>query len=80
MTPAVNSPAILNMFGSINSKPWRLEWGPPQRKYIDGHELRIRMELPAARRNVPAAPLPAGPAAPVNPFPDGLPDGVSESG
>jgi hypothetical protein len=31
--------------GSINGKPWRLEWGPPQRKYIDGHELRIRMEL-----------------------------------
>jgi soluble lytic murein transglycosylase-like protein len=44
---------------------------------------RIRMELPAARRNVPAAPLPAppaAPAAPVHPFPDGLPDGVSESG
>ena len=31
--------------GSISGKPWRLEWGPPQRKYIDGHELRIRMEL-----------------------------------
>lgn len=41
---------------------------------------RIRMELPAARRNVPPAPLPSAPAAPVHPFPDGLPDGVSESG
>lgn len=25
--------------------PWRLEWGPPQRAYIAGRELRIRMEL-----------------------------------
>lgn len=31
--------------GQIDGKPWRLEWGPPQRQYIDGHELRIRMEL-----------------------------------
>lgn len=31
--------------GNLGGKPWRLEWGPPQRKYIDGHELRIRMEL-----------------------------------
>jgi len=31
--------------GAIDGKPWRLEWGPPQRPYIQGHELRIRMEL-----------------------------------
>jgi hypothetical protein len=31
--------------GGMESKPWRLEWGPPQRQYIDGQELRLRMEL-----------------------------------
>lgn len=31
--------------GGMESKPWRLEWGPPQRQYIEGHELRLRMEL-----------------------------------
>lgn len=31
--------------GGMDSKPWRLEWGPPQRTYIEGHELRLRMEL-----------------------------------
>src|SRR6195952_5595647 len=31
--------------GAIDNKPWRIEWGPPQRSYIEGHELRIRMEL-----------------------------------
>ncbi|MEO8154322.1 MAG: hypothetical protein ABI605_14735 [Rhizobacter sp.] len=31
--------------GGMDSKPWRLEWGPPQRLYIEGHELRLRMEL-----------------------------------
>jgi hypothetical protein len=31
--------------GGMESKPWRLEWGPPQRNYIAGHELRLRMEL-----------------------------------
>jgi hypothetical protein len=31
--------------GTFDDKPWRLEWGPPQRSYILGHELRIRMEL-----------------------------------
>ena len=24
---------------------WRLEWGPPQRSYLLGHELRLRAEL-----------------------------------
>jgi len=31
--------------GALDGKPWRLEWGPSQRPYIQGHELRIRMEL-----------------------------------
>jgi hypothetical protein len=31
--------------GSFSNKPWRLEWGPPQRSYIQANELRIRMEL-----------------------------------
>lgn len=31
--------------GNIGGRPWRLEWGPPQRAYILGHELRLRMEL-----------------------------------
>ena len=31
--------------GAFNGMPWRLEWGPPQRDYIDGPELRLRMEL-----------------------------------
>jgi hypothetical protein len=31
--------------GSFGARPWRLEWGPPQRAYITAHELRIRMEL-----------------------------------
>src|SRR6185369_10552085 len=31
--------------GEFGRRPWRLEWGPPQRSYIAGHELRIRMEL-----------------------------------
>jgi len=31
--------------GALDDKPWRLEWGPPQRDYIAGRELRVRMEL-----------------------------------
>jgi len=31
--------------GALQGKPWRMEWGPAQRAYIGGHELRIRMEL-----------------------------------
>ena len=31
--------------GTLDGKTWRLEWGPPQRPYIAGHELRARMEL-----------------------------------
>ena len=31
--------------GKFEDLPWRLEWGPPQRPYINGKELRVRMEL-----------------------------------
>lgn len=31
--------------GLLEGKPWRIEWGVPQRDYIVGHELRVRMEL-----------------------------------
>jgi hypothetical protein len=31
--------------GRLQGRPWRLEWGPPQRAYIGGQELRLRMEL-----------------------------------
>jgi hypothetical protein len=31
--------------GESGGRPVRIEWGPPQRAYIEGRELRIRMEL-----------------------------------
>lgn len=31
--------------GKLEGSTWRLEWGPPQRPYIQGHELRLRSEL-----------------------------------
>ena len=31
--------------GRLDGRAWRLEWGPPQRSYIAGRELRLRMEL-----------------------------------
>ena len=31
--------------GKFDATPWRLEWGRPQRAYIEGHELRMRMVL-----------------------------------
>lgn len=31
--------------GMLEGRAWRLEWGPPQRSYIEAHELRLRMEL-----------------------------------
>jgi hypothetical protein len=31
--------------GALEGMDWRLEWGPPHRDYIGGHELRLRMEL-----------------------------------
>jgi hypothetical protein len=34
--------------GTLEGRPWRIEWGPPHRSYIVGHELRLRMELDLA--------------------------------
>ncbi len=31
--------------GTLDGRPWRLEWGPSQRPYIEGQELRVRMQL-----------------------------------
>jgi hypothetical protein len=31
--------------GRLDATPWRLEWGRPQRPYIAGHELRLRIAL-----------------------------------
>lgn len=31
--------------GRLGAHPWRLEWGPSQRPYIEGTELRVRAEL-----------------------------------
>ncbi len=31
--------------GQLGSTAWRLEWGPSQRPYIEGRELRLRSEL-----------------------------------
>ena len=30
--------------GVFDARPWRMEWGPSQRGYIVGRELRLRME------------------------------------
>jgi hypothetical protein len=32
--------------GNQGSQTWRLEWGPSQRSYFEGFELRFRAELP----------------------------------
>jgi hypothetical protein len=32
--------------GRLDDIPWRLEWGPSQRPYVLGRELRIRAEMP----------------------------------
>jgi hypothetical protein len=31
--------------GSLAAKAWRIEWGPSQRPYVSGFELRIRTEM-----------------------------------
>lgn len=31
--------------GALDGRPMRLEWGAPQRTYIQGQELRLRLEL-----------------------------------
>jgi hypothetical protein len=30
--------------GRIDAHPSRLEWGPPQRNYVSGRELRLRID------------------------------------
>jgi len=35
--------------GQTGSTAWRLEWGPSQRPYVQGQELRIRAELDVPR-------------------------------
>ena len=35
--------------GRCGATPWRLEWGPSQRPYIQGQELRLRAELSVPR-------------------------------
>jgi hypothetical protein len=34
--------------GRLGATSWRLEWGPSQRSYVHGPELRVRADLPAA--------------------------------
>ena len=35
--------------GQAGTTPWRLEWGPSQRPYVTGQELRIRADLDVPR-------------------------------
>jgi hypothetical protein len=46
---AVREPAGFVIDGRAGATPWRLEWGPSQRPYIDGAELRIRADLSVPR-------------------------------
>ena len=45
----VREPEGFVIEGRSGELPWRLEWGPSQRSYIDGPELRVRAELPVPR-------------------------------
>jgi hypothetical protein len=40
--------------GQTGNAPWRLEWGPSQRPYASGNELRLRAELPGRGHDVQA--------------------------
>ncbi len=46
---AVREPEGFVVEGRAGSIAWRLEWGPSQRSYIAGAELRIRAELSVPR-------------------------------
>ncbi|HMO44593.1 MAG TPA: hypothetical protein PKB14_01020 [Rubrivivax sp.] len=46
---AVREPEGFVIDGRSGDAAWRLEWGPPQRPYIHGPELRIRAELAVPR-------------------------------
>lgn len=41
----VRQPAGFVVESGETAVPWRLEWGPAQRPFIPGHELRLRAEL-----------------------------------
>jgi hypothetical protein len=45
----VREPEGFVIDGRFGELPWRLEWGPSQRSYIPGAELRLRAELPLPR-------------------------------
>ena len=46
---AVREPEGFVVDGRSGSTAWRLEWGPSQRSYIEGPELRVRAELAVPR-------------------------------
>lgn len=46
---AVREPDGFVVDGYAGNTPWRLEWGPSQRSYVAGAELRVRAELDAPR-------------------------------
>lgn len=45
----VREPEGFVVEGRAGGTPWRLEWGPSQRAYIPGAELRLRAELDVPR-------------------------------
>jgi len=45
----VREPRGFAIDGCSGSTPWRLEWGPSQRSYIHGGELRLRADLGVPR-------------------------------
>lgn len=46
---SVREPAGFVVDGSSGDTPWRLEWGPSQRSYIQGAELRLRADVAVPR-------------------------------
>ena len=46
---AVREPDGFVVDGRAGATPWRLEWGPSQRSYLAGAELRLRAELELPR-------------------------------
>lgn len=45
----MREPAGAVVEGALGRQAWRLEWGPSQRPYIPGHELRMVAELDVPR-------------------------------
>lgn len=50
----VREPRGFAIDGCSGDTPWRLEWGPSQRPYIQGGELRLRAELGGVPRELQA--------------------------